>query len=343
MANTKKEATILLVDDVAENLKMIAKKLKDDYNIIITTSGKNALEYLKDCTKKKPDLILLDVMMPEMDGYTVCEMLKNIDELKKIPVIFITGMHDEEAELRALEAGGADFVTRPFSFPIVKARIKNQLRIIFQQKYLEDLVKARTKEIINTQLSYMSKIGLQVKEKDEAFIKHIKRVSHYSYILCKKYGLDEKTCDIIFYARQIQGLGRTKKYSFMENPDDFIENQNEDENLKMGYEVFEEYSEKILEVSKNIAVYENEKWDGKGYPNGLKRVDIPIEARISSICNHFDIWTKHKDKEKRVEFDDAIKKMEKESGRTFDPVLVNLFIEETEAIKKVMENFNHED
>ena len=328
---------ILVVDDIIDNIHILTEILKDKYSISAATSGLKAIKIAK---KTNPDLILLDIMMPEIDGYETCKLLKNDPLTKDIPIIFITAKTQELDELKAFEVGGVDFITKPISPIITRARIENHLLISNQKRALFIEVKNKTKELNDTRLEIIKKLGHAAEYKDNETGEHIDRMSKISYIIAKNYGLSESQCDDILNSAPMHDVGK------IGIPDNILKKPGkltakEWEIMKthtiIGSEIIGDSKATILKFAKIIALEHHEKWDGSGYPMGISREDISIFARIVSISDVFDALTSKRPYKEAWEVNRAIEFINSQSAKHFDPELVNIFNNSMEEIRNIIE------
>ena len=197
--------SILVVDDTIENLDILSILFKDDYDVKVATNGHLAIKIAKS---SPPDIILLDIMMPEMNGYEVCLNLKSDPLTKKIPIIFITAKDQDIDEVNGFALGAVDYITKPISPLVTKARVRTHLALNNQKKELEKSVKEKTKELYETRLEIIRKLSMAAEFKDYATGKHIERVSRFSYVIGKIYGLDENQCDLLMCAAPMHDIGK---------------------------------------------------------------------------------------------------------------------------------------
>ncbi|KFZ39131.1 chemotaxis protein CheY [Shewanella mangrovi] len=319
------KATVLVVDDTAENIDILVGILADDYRVKVAIDGPKALQLAQ---KSPPDIILLDVMMPGMSGYEVCQRLKQDPMTCAIPVIFVTAMTEEADEQLGFEIGGADYITKPISAAIVKARVRSQLNLYDQRRHLEQQVQERTSELQQTRFEIIKRLGRAAEYKDNETGTHVIRVSHFSKLLAQDAGLPDSFCDIIYNAAPMHDIGK------IGTPDAILRKPGKldgDEwkimqlHVNIGAEIIGEHPDPLLQMSRRIALYHHERWDGGGYPEGLRAEQIPIEARIVAIADVFDALTSVRPYKKAWPVADAIKLLEEESGKHFDPHLVLCF------------------
>jgi putative two-component system response regulator len=315
-------ATILVVDDTPENIDILVGILGGDYKVKVAIDGPKALAL---ASKSAPDLILLDVMMPGMNGYEVCKRLKQDPLTSHIPVIFVTALADVADETQGFELGAVDYITKPVSAPVVKARVKTHLALYDQKRLLEEEVKVRTKELEETRFEIIRRLGRAAEYKDNETGLHVVRMSHYARLLAKQAGLPDKYCELIYNAAPMHDIGKIgTPDSILKKPAklDAAEWKEMQRHAEIGAEIIGDHQDPLLEMAKRIALSHHEKWDGSGYPNGISGTDIPIEGRIVAIADVFDALTSIRPYKKAWTIDDTMALIESESGQHFDPELV---------------------
>ena len=336
------EKTILIVDDTELNIEILMELLGEQYDMLGATNGEDALEMV---TEEKVDLILLDIMMPDMDGYEVCQRLKSSAKTEGIPVIFITAKTDEDSIEKAYEVGGVDYITKPFRAREVLSRISNHLTLSGQKVLLEAKVKEKTKELtkINFELEAtqreillaMAYVG-EIRSRETA--NHVKRVALYSEILARACGLSEEEVTLIKDASPMHDIGKVGIEDSILNKAGKLTYE-EFETMKthasMGHELFKNSKRKLLHASSIIAYEHHEKYDGSGYPRGLKGEEIHIFGRITALADVFDALASDRVYKKAWEDERIFKLIREESGKHFDPKLVELFFENLGAFLSV--------
>ena len=333
-------ATVLVVDDTPENIDILVGILGGDYKVKVAIDGPKALAL---ANKSAPDLILLDVMMPGMNGYEVCKRLKQDPLTSHIPVIFVTALADVADETQGFELGAVDYITKPVSAPVVKARVKTHLALYDQKRLLEEEVKSRTKELEETRFEIIRRLGRAAEYKDNETGLHVIRMSHYAKLLAQQAGLPDKYCELIYNAAPMHDIGKIgTPDSILKKPakldaDEWKEMQR---HAEIGAEIIGDHKDPLLEMAKRIALSHHEKWDGSGYPNGLSGTDIPIEGRIVAIADVFDALTSIRPYKKAWTIEDTMNLIESESGKHFDPELVVHFSAILDEAVKVRDAHN---
>ncbi|MFS1438136.1 two-component system response regulator [Shewanella sp. 10N.286.48.A6] len=335
--------TILVVDDTAENIDVLAGVLKSDYQIKIAKNGKLALKIAKAMTL---DLILLDIMMPGIDGFEVCRQLKQDKRTQHIPIIFVTAKISAADELKGLELGAADYITKPFNPPIVLRRVQTQLALTSQSRLLTLQVRQKTAEIAQNQLNVIRRLGRAAEYKDNETGMHVIRMSYYTHILALAAGLSEDDAELLMHAAPMHDVGKIGiSDAILKKTDklDFDEFEQMKKHCEIGAEILGEQDSELMDVAQTIALTHHEKWDGSGYPNGLSGEDIPLYGRIVAVADVFDALTSKRPYKEAWPVEKALELLKKEAGTHFDPQLVPLFVEKLDQILEIKAKFNESD
>lgn len=327
------KSNILIVDDIKSNIDLLISLLKNEYVFNYATSGMGALEFVKS---KPVDLILLDIMMPEMDGYKVCRTLKADDNTKDIPVIFITALSESEDKTLGFKLGAVDYITKPFDIEEVKARIQTHLNLkkvreelLNQRAILEHKVKERTKELYDTRLEIVYRLGRAAEYRDNDTGMHIKRMSLYCVMLGRAAGLNDEECDILLHASPMHDVGKIGiPDSILLKPGalDKVESEIMKTHTTIGGKILSGHDSIQLRMAETIALTHHERWDGLGYPNKLKNEDIPLDGRIAGLCDVFDALTSWRPYKEAWPVDAAVEEIKKGTGTQFDPFVVEKFL-----------------
>jgi putative two-component system response regulator len=323
---TQKQS-ILIVDDHAENIDVLKNTLESDYKIKAALNGQRALSIARQ--KPKPDLILLDVMMPEMDGLTVCKKLKQDPITSDIPVIFITAKSDPEDEQTGIESGAVDYISKPISPPVVKARVKTHLALYKQHQELESLVKVRTNELEETRLQIIRNLGRAAEFKDNETGLHVIRMSHYTRLIAKHLGANREWVELLYNAAPMHDIGK------IGIPDNILLKPGKLEpheweimkkHPQIGADIIGQHQSPLLRLAREVALCHHEKWDGSGYPAGMRGAAIPLSARVLCIADVFDALTTERPYKKAWDTDEAFAFINEQAGKHFDPEIVNIFL-----------------
>lgn len=336
---TMEKQTVLVVDDTPENIDVLVGILKGKYNVKAAINGTMALKIAKS---NPPDLILLDIMMPGIDGYEVCRQLKADLTTKDIPIVFVTAKIGVEDELKGLELGAVDYITKPISPPVVQIRVRTHLALHDQNRELDRKVRLQTTQLHETRLQIIQRLGKAAEFKDNETGMHVIRMSKYSYVLAKAAGLSEADSELLMNAAPMHDIGK------IGIPDDILKKPGKltDEEFDImkshcviGADVIGDDSSELLILAKEIALTHHEKWNGFGYPNKIAGEDIPLTARIVAITDVFDALTSVRPYKKAWTTEDAVALLEREAGEHFDPKLVPLFVKSLSEIIAIKEKY----
>jgi putative two-component system response regulator len=328
---TVNQPLILAVDDEASNLQLLRQILQDHYRLRFAKDGPRALELAREET---PDLVLLDVMMPGISGYEVCAALKADPALAAVPVIFVTALNDTSDEVEGFEAGAVDYITKPVSPPIVRARVRTHLSLV------------RMEELRASRLEIVQRLGLAAEYKDNETGLHVIRMSHFARILGLAAGMTEADVDDLLHAAPMHDVGKIgipDRVLLKPGPLDPDEWKIMQGHAQIGAEIIGGHDHGVLALARNIALTHHEKWDGSGYPNGLAGKDIPLEGRICAIADVFDALTSIRPYKKAWTEQEALDFLVKQKGKHFDPELVDLFLAQMPAIRAIRERWAERD
>jgi len=340
MSDVADKKTILIVDDTPENIDVLRGLLEADYKVKVALEGNRALKIAN--SSNPPDLILLDIMMPGLSGYDVCEQLKDNPLTRRIPVIFVTAMGEVDDESKGFALGAVDYMTKPVSPPIVHARVRTHLALYDQSLQLEDTVQQRTKELNDTRMEIIRRLGRAAEYKDNETGMHVIRMSLYSKILARAAGLDEEQAELLLNAAPMHDVGKIGIADHILSKPGSL---NDEEwavmrkHPEFGAEIIGDNASSILRMARIVALAHHEKWDGSGYPLGLSGENIPLAARIVAIADVFDALTTMRPYKEAWSVDDAIADLQKDAGSHFDPQLVSKFVAVLPEILKVRASY----
>jgi putative two-component system response regulator len=304
---------LLLVDDEPTNLQVLRHILQADYRLLFATDGERALQVARE---QRPDLILLDVMMPHLDGYAVCCVLKADAATAAIPVIFITALTDSQDETAGFDVGAVDYITKPVSPPVVRARVRTHLSLV------------RMDELRETRLQIVQRLGRAAEYKDNETGLHVIRMSHFSQLLALAAGCSPAWAEDLLNAAPMHDVGKIGIPDAVlrkPGPLDAAEWDTMRRHPEIGAEIIGEHPSGVLQLAREIALAHHEKWDGSGYPRGLAGEAIPLSARIVAIADVFDALTTRRPYKEPWPVQDALDHIAAQAGKHFDPALVALF------------------
>jgi putative two-component system response regulator len=317
---------LLIVDDKPDNIQLLVDILRSDYEIKVAINGERALTIA--ATHPKPDLIILDVMMPQMDGYATCRHLKENPATAAIPVIFITAKNSLVDEQRGFNLGAVDYINKPISPPKVLARVKTHLALYRQNLELAQKINAQTEEIKQTRLEIIQHLARAAEHKDNDTGQHVIRIGHYARLIAEAYGGHPDWVELVLNAAPMHDIGKVGipdqvllKPGKLNNEEWRLMQQH----CQIGADIFGEDPPTLLKVSKQIALSHHERWNGSGYPAGLVADAIPLEARIVAIADVFDALTSERPYKSAWSIEKSIEHIDAASGSHFDPAIVDLF------------------
>lgn len=319
---------ILVVDDEPANLALLRQILSPDYTLVFARCGEEALAA---AAKHHPALILLDIQMPDMDGYTVCRRLKGQAQTEHIPVIFVTDLAEIGDETAGFVAGGVDYIVKPVSPPIVRARVRTHL----------SLVSVRQLEKSYHDAIYM--LGEASEFKDAETGAHIWRMAGYSCALAGACGWDAAACEQMKLAAPLHDIGKLGiPDAILNKPGrlDAGERIVMQAHTVIGYKILSESTGPILQMAASIALHHHEKWDGSGYPNGVAGEAIPEMARIVAIADVFDALSMTRSYKDGWPLDRVMSTLTESAGSHFDPRLVGHFTRILPEILAIRDRWN---
>lgn len=353
----KTKNKILIVDDTEENIDVLVATLEDDYELSVAMDGLTAIDLVN---QELPDLILLDIMMPGMDGYEVCRRLKYIEKARDIPVVFLTALNQTKNEARGFAVGAADYMSKPFNPDIVRSRVNNLIQLKLHRDNLELLVSNRTEQLEVMQDVLIKSMAGLAEYRDPETGGHIKRTQKYVKLFANKLKksdeykdvLTNEIVELLYKSTALHDIGKVGV------PDSILLKPG-----KLSPEEFDEmkkhtiYGEKILALAldelgedsflryaEEIAYTHHERWDGSGYPRGLSGEDIPISGRIMAIIDVFDALISKRIYKPPFKFGKSIEIIEEGRGIHFDPLLVDILMDSLEEMRAIaLANYDFEE
>ncbi|MBF0218482.1 MAG: two-component system response regulator [Gammaproteobacteria bacterium] len=359
-------ATILIVDDEPFNISLLRDVLKAEYRLVAARNGEQALKRALD--QPRPDLILLDIMMPEMDGYAVCRRLLANPDTAVIPIIFITAMNDEHDETLGFELGAVDYITKPISPPIVRARVRTQLALAHaraeladQNLHLERLVRERTAELEITQDATIIAMTSMAETRDNETGNHIRRTQNYIRTLAIALRtdpafaehLDDSVIDLLYKSAPLHDIGKVGiPDRILLKPDRLNVEEFEIMKRHPGYgraaiakaeQLLGDNQSSFLRYARDIAYTHHEKWDGSGYPRGLAGDAIPLAGRLMAVADVYDALISQRVYKPAFTHEKSVEIIIAGSGSYFDPRIIATFVciaEEFRGIAKAFSDTN---
>lgn len=339
---------VVIVDDNPVNLKLMESLVKRvaDCTPMVFQNSATGLEW---CLSNEPDLVIVDYMMPPPDGLEFIRSFRAKPGNADVPVLMITADHEKETRYAALETGANDFLTKPIDNPEFRARLRNMLALRRSQKSLADhadrlaeKVSEATEEILEREREMIMRLSRAAEFRDPETGAHIQRMSNYSRMIAERLGLDRNEQELILRAAPMHDVGK------IAIPDQILLKPgrlDEDELVIMrthaerGYEILKGSKSSLLDVAALIARTHHEKWDGTGYPHGLKGDGIPLHGRIVAVADVFDALTSERPYKKAWDMDRAFQFLNENSGSHFDPDCVQAFVSRLDEVLEIHNSF----
>ena len=359
MTEAARQQTVLIVDDNANNLTVLTHVLRSDYRVRAASSGQRALDIANSADP--PDIILLDIMMPQMDGYEVCSRLKRDDRTRRIPIIFVTALGEVEDESRGLDLGAVDYITKPISAPVVQARVRTHLRLYDQERHLSDLVDERTAALQQSRLDILWRLGRAGEFRDEDTGNHVIRVGLYARLLAQGLGLPTAQVLRIQVTSPLHDIGKIGiPDGVLLKPGKLDEQEwaTMRQHAAIGQAILREPSagmqaylgpnvclalneveNPLLETAAVIAGAHHEKWNGRGYPLGLSKQDIPVEGRIVALADVYDALSSNRPYKQAFPEPKVLSILEEGAGEHFDPSVYEVFLPLIGQFREIRHNY----
>ncbi len=337
MPDPKRSNIVLIVDDVAENITVLHRILTEEYKVKVARNGAKALEIAR--LDPKPDIILLDIMMPGMDGYTVCKKLKSDPATAKIPVIFVTAMSEIEDEKKGFQLGAVDYITKPIYPAIVQARVKTHLDLADQQLACERVVDKQLEVISKGQRDAIYMLGHAGHFNDDDTGVHIWRMASYAKALAKAVNWSVEDQNTLLLAAPMHDTGKIGiPDSILKKPAKLSDDEWKimRKHTTIGHKILSLSDAPVFAMAAEIALSHHERWDGGGYPKKLEGEAIPQSARIVAISDVFDALTMKRPYKAAWEIERTFQYIADSKGH-FDPNLIKTFLsikDEIISIKK---------
>lgn len=347
---------VLVVDDTPDNIEILRQLLRPDYTVQAATNGEKGLTIAH--AMPQPDIILLDIMMPGMDGYEVCRRLKDNPATAHIPVVFISALDQTGDEENGLQLGAVDYIRKPFEPVLVKARVRNHLALKHYEQELERLVQARTAELSMTQQVTIEALATLAEFRDSETGSHIKRTQHYVQVLATHLAqqapyrdfLDPATIDLLYRCAPLHDIGKVAvRDSILLKPG------------KLSPEEFEEMKQHVvyganalavaegdsggssfLELARQLILGHHERWDGTGYPYGLRGEEIPFPGRLMAIADVYDALISRRVYKPAFTHEEALETIVAGRARHFDPDIVDAFLSVAERFREIAQTYADE-
>ncbi len=338
---------LLIVDDTQANLEVLLGILSAEYDVRVALDGEKALKLVG---RIQPHLILLDVMMPVMDGYEVCRRIRAMEEMRDVPILFLTARTDDESETAGLSLGAVDYIIKPFNPEVIKFRIRNQLEFKQQRDQLKEhrdhlakLVDVRTRELRRTLQVMLASLGALAEYRDNETGGHIRRTQYLVRTLATTLSqkerwaslIDETMIEHLSTAAPLHDIGKVGiQDHILRKPGALTDEETLEmrKHSQLGYEVLkaataELNNDPLVVIAADLARSHHEKWDGSGYPQGLSGLEIPLGGRLMAIADVYDALVSDRVYKKAMPHEQAVGIIRNGRGSHFDPDIVDAFLE----------------
>lgn len=348
-----KPFTILIVEDQKENIDILVSTLSDSYDLLVATNGERAIQMIEN---SQIDMVLLDIVLPKVDGYEVCASIKQSDKNKDLPIIFLSGQDGLEDKKRGFKLGAVDYITKPFNVEEVKARLHAHLTQTISKKLVLEENQILHKEVSEkdilledaysklefAHLETIERLSRAAEYRDDDTGLHVKRVGKISAIVADKLGLNPEVVYAIEHAAPLHDIGKIGiPESILLKPGKL--NADEWTIMKnhciIGKNILKNSSSNIINMAEIIAYTHHERFDGEGYPLGLKGEQIPIVSRIVAIADVYDALLSERPYKRAYTFDEAVRIILDEEGKHFAPEVVKAFLSSLDEIEQISVRF----
>lgn len=340
---------IVIVDDNEINLVLfseLAQGLEPGLDVKMFADPTAALAH---CTDTMPDLLLVDYMMPGMDGHELIQALRALPSSREVPIVMVTAADERRVRQRALELGATDFLAKPIDPNEVKARLRNLLdlrrshqKLKDRNKWLAEEVKKATSTILAREQELILRLAKAAEYRDPETGGHIQRMAHYSKLIAETLGQDEETCELMLQAAPMHDIGKLGipdgillKPGRLDEDEFAVMKQHPD----MGYAILQGSQSRVIEMAAEIALSHHEKWDGSGYPKGLSGAAIPLSGRIVAVADVFDALTSVRPYKRAWSLDQARDFLASNAGSHFDPSCVEAFLSRWDDVKAIQARY----
>lgn len=347
MNREEREKKILIVDDEPLNRALFRSILKD----YATIEAENGLDALEKVPRVNPDIILMDIMMPQMDGIEATRRLKANIDTSRIPVVIVTAVQETDVRIKALQAGGNDFILKPIHPEELLVRVQNLLKIkdfedfvLQHNRLLQEEVERKTTELKNAFIDSVYRLTLAAEYKDEQTFSHIRRTSHYIKLMAEHLGFSAKETELLYLAAPLHDIGKMGiPDSILTKPGKLTPEEFEiiKTHTTLGEKLLKDSPSEIMQVGARIAISHHERFDGTGYPKGLRGTDIPIEGRIFNIIDQYDALRSPRPYKDALSHERTFRILSEGDERTkpehFDPEIVKAFIALNRLFEQIYE------
>jgi putative two-component system response regulator len=338
----KARPVILAVDDATDLLALMAKALGTDYDVVTARDPGTAIE--KAFAEPRPDLILLDIEMPDVSGFEVCQALKGEALTASIPIIFLTGKTEAEAQVEAFAIGAVDYISKPINAEVLRARVRMHLALVNQRIELERLVEERTAQLDKTRTELIRRLGRAMELHESAAVgNRVMRLGNYAKLISQAAGARPELAEMMMRAAPLHDIGKLgvpaeilRKAGKLSAPDW----ERVKRHPQLGADIIGEHDDPLLKLARQLALTHHEHWDGSGYPEGLKGEAIPWPGRVMAIVDSFESMTTTQFHRDALPMERAEGEILRGAGKKYDPKLIEVFQKALPVMKKVREAYS---
>jgi putative two-component system response regulator len=333
---------VLAVDDDTDLLALMAKALSSEYRVLTASSPGDAIGLAGG--RPRPGLILLDIEMPDVSGFELCQALKADAATADIPIVFLTGKTEAQAQVEAFGLGAVDYIMKPINSAVLKARVKMHLALADQRHALEQMVQERTAQVEHAREEIIRRLARAMELHESAAVgNRVVRLGHYARLIARAAGAKPSVVDMMAHAAPLHDIGKLgvpaeilRKRDKLSVPD--LERIRR--HPQLGAEIIGEHDEPLLKLARQLALTHHERWDGSGYPHKLKEEAIPWAGRVMAVVDAFESMTTTQFYREARSVEDAALEIEIGAGRKYDPKVVAAFKKALPAMKKVRESYS---
>ena len=332
---------ILCVDDSGDLLALMGKALGEEYRVITANNAGDAISAAFG--EPRPDLVLLDIDMPDVTGLEVCQALKGEAQTASIPVVFLTARNSMQQQVEGFETGAVDYITKPFNAFVLRARVRIHIALASRRHELERLVQERTEQLDRTRTELIRRLSRAMELHESAAVgNRVMRLSHYARLIAQAAGARAEVAEMMFKAAPLHDIGKLgvpseilRKTEKLSAPDwERIKRH-----PQLGADIIGEHDDPLLKLSRTLALAHHERWDGSGYPQGLKGEAIPWAGRAMAIVDTFESMTTTQFYRDAIPVERAEGEIIRGAGSKYDPKLVEAFKKALPVMKKVREKY----
>jgi putative two-component system response regulator len=342
--STKTRPVVLCIDDSPDLLALMAKALGEDYEVVTIDDPADGIK--RAFEEPRPDLILLDIEMPQVNGFEVCRALKSETLTAEIPVIFLTGKSEAQAQVEGFDAGAVDYIAKPINAAVLRARVRTHVALANQRLELERMVQARTAQLEHTRSEVIRRLARAMQFHESSAVgNRVLRLGHYAKLISQAAGARPEVAEMMHKAAPLHDVGKLgvpaeilRKSEKLSVPDW----ERVKRHPRLGAEIIGEHDDPLLKLARQMALGHHEHWDGSGYPGKLKGADIPWGGRLMAIVDTFEAMTTTQFYREPRNVLEAATEITDGSGKRFDPKLVDAFCKAFPEMKKVRDKFADE-